>query len=220
MLVVPLTGCTPAPPPNVAPTEAAKGELSPKEIVPPAGVTLEATCVSTGPELCFDGLDNNCNGLLEEGCGIRSGTLQFVAAWAEAEADVDLLVTDPSGELAKTEGGPTAGGLEKDRECPGNDRRCRGQNLENVVLVEGVEPKPGTYRVVVRLDSTKGAALPIKVRVGARVGLRVYGLTVELAKPEEEKVVIFRLLIGRFCGRRKKERRRPQPGTRAVERLA
>jgi len=164
-----------------------------KEILPPPGVVLESTCVSTGPELCFDGIDNNCNGLLEEGCGIRSGSVQFVAAWAEAEADVDLLVTDPSGELAKTEGGPTAGGLEKDRECPGNDRRCRGQNLENVVLVEGIEPKLGTYRVVIRLDSTKGAALPIKVRVGARVGQRVYGLTVELGKPEEEKVIVFRL---------------------------
>lgn len=188
-----VAACTPAPPPNVGGVVQAKGELAPKEIVPPPGVVLESTCVSTGPELCFDGLDNNCNGLLEEGCGIRSGMVQFVAAWAEAEADVDLLVTDPSGELAKTDGGPTAGGLEKDRECPGNDRRCRGQNLENVVLVEGIEPKLGAYKVVIRLDSTKGAALPIKVRVGARVGQRVYGLTVELGKPEEEKVVVFRL---------------------------
>lgn len=161
--------------------------------MPPPGAVLTSTCVSTGPEICFDGIDNNCNGLLEEGCGIRSGTLQFVAAWAEPDADVDLLVTDPTGELAKLEGGPTAGGLEKDRECPGSDRRCRGQNLENVVLADGIEPKPGTYKVVVRLDSTKGAALPIKVKIAARIGAKVYGLTVELGKPEEEKTILFRL---------------------------
>jgi tRNA (guanosine-2'-O-)-methyltransferase len=180
---------------GVPPGAAARGErreLAPREFAPPPGVALEQTCVTTGPELCFDAVDNNCNGLLEEGCGVKAGVLQMVAAWAEAEADVDLLVTDPNGELVRPGSGNSAG-LTKEKDCPGSDRQCHGQNLENVYLEPDAEPQRGHYRVALRLEKSNGAPLPIKVRFAARVGPRVYGLAVELGAQGEEKVLSFRL---------------------------
>ena len=104
----------------------------------------------------------------------------------------DLLVTDPGGDLIKT-GAPSGAGLVKDRDCPGTDRRCRGQNMENVFLEPDAEPVRGTYRVTVRLEKLNGARLPIKVRVGARLGPRVYGFSTELGAQGQEQTFTFRL---------------------------
>lgn len=183
-----------ASPINIKPSEAPASEpaAGPAEVTPPPGVVIETTCVTTGHEQCFDAVDNNCNGLLEEGCGVNSGVIQIAAAWAEDEADVDLLVTDPNGDLVKP-GVASSAGLAKDRDCPGSDRRCRGQNMENVFLEPDADPVRGVYRAAIKLEKTNGARLPIKVRVGARVGPKVYGFSVELGAQGEEKVFQFRL---------------------------
>ena len=174
------------------PTPPAKDALDVSDVAVTAGVGLETACTPTGPELCFDGRDNNCNGVIDEGCGLRTGLLQFVIAWEAADADVDLNVTDPSGELARL-GEPTAGGLVKDRDCP-RAGECQGQNVENVYLTEG-EPRKGKYKVVVHLEKLNGAAAPLRVRLGVRMGARSFGMSMDLAPGQgtEEKEFSFEL---------------------------
>jgi hypothetical protein len=137
-------------------------------------------CVSTGPERCFDATDDNCNGIIDEGCGVETGPVQFAIAWEQPGADVDLLVTDPSGELAEV-GRPLASGLVKQRDCPGRGAECRGRNMENVYLDAADAPR-GTYRVRIVLESLGNESPPVRVRFGARVGGRSYGTVVKLER--------------------------------------
>lgn len=61
-----------------------------------AGVqVVEASCTQGAAEQC-NGLDDNCNGQIDEGCGYQSGAIQITLAW-NTGADIDLYVTDPQG---------------------------------------------------------------------------------------------------------------------------
>ncbi|MCC6215252.1 MAG: hypothetical protein IT376_10305 [Polyangiaceae bacterium] len=166
-----LIACAPAP--AREPGRAAPGRL---DATP--GMVLGGACTTSGPERCFDARDDNCNGLIDDGCGLPTGYLQFAVAWAEEAADVELEVTDPNGELAEV-GRATASGLVKQRDCPGESRECHGQNLENVYLEAG-DPPRGRYSVRVRLERLGGAEPPIRATIGARIGPKSHQAAVEL----------------------------------------
>jgi tRNA (guanosine-2'-O-)-methyltransferase len=142
-------------------------------------------CTPTGLELCFDATDNNCNGVIDEGCGVDTGPLQFAIAWPEG-SDVDLEVTDPAGNLAKP-GERTDGALTKDRDCGRPQSSCHGQNMENVYFV-GARPPAGRYRVEIKLDKPDDVHFPVKVRLGGRIGGKTFSFDVELVSPEDTKV--------------------------------
>lgn len=169
----------------------------------PEGVSLAASAISTseglgpleactpsGVEICFNATDDNCNGVIDEGCGIHTGLLQFAIAW-ERGPDVDLLVTDPNGEVARP-GDTTSSGLRKDRDCGTVRDTCHGQNLENVYL-EGETPLRGDYRVEVKLERASAEDLPVKVRLGVRIGPRTYAADLELPKKGDSQVLAFTL---------------------------
>jgi hypothetical protein len=142
------------------------------------------TAVPTAPEICGNASDDNGNALADEGCGLSGGLAQFLAAWEEPNADVDLRVLDPNGELVEV-GRPTKSGLVKERDCPGRKGDCSGQNLEVVYLEQGKLLR-GDYRVRIRLVSLGGAEPPVSVRFAARLGFRTYGASFELTRPEGE----------------------------------
>jgi len=185
VLLAPFVACGPSSPAKTA------GTLAVTHIEAPYGVTLVEACTPTGPEICFNAVDDNCNGIIDEGCGIATGPLQFTIAWGDSPADVDLRVTDPSGDFVD-DTHPTNGSerLRLDRDCPKD--ACYGQNIENV-LWGGLDPPRGSYSVDIFLDDLHGATLPIPVRFGARVGSRSYGADVTLDSKDDKKHFVFTL---------------------------
>jgi len=158
-------------------------------LVASPGVTLVAACTPTGPELCFNAVDDNCNGIIDEGCGEPTGPLQFTIAWAPSTPDVNLVVVIPSGEHVPSERShATAGGFHLDHDCPADDG-CNGQNEEDVYFdgVSGLEPPKGHYTVEISLADLHGGDAPVKVRFGARLGPRVVGFDVELSPGQDAK---------------------------------
>jgi tRNA (guanosine-2'-O-)-methyltransferase len=149
--------------------------------------TLEP-CLPQGYEVCFNALDDNCNGALEEGCGIPAGVVQFMIGWDALKADVDLNVTDPKGQLIEA-GRVVQSGLIKSRDCPGRRQECGGVNLENVFLEGNKAPTRGTYRVSVALESLGGEQPPIWVNLSSRLGAKRYAFEVRLMSPEDERHV-------------------------------
>jgi len=129
--------------------------------------------------------------LIDEGCGLSLGLVQFLAGWSAAKADVDLRVVDPNGELIEV-GRVARSGLTKDRDCPGRGSECQGRNLENVYLAEG-EPLKGEYRLRLRLETLGGESPPIRVELGARLGPLSRSYEVELETPESEREIRLRL---------------------------
>lgn len=175
-----------------APAVAPDGEVP---AVPPAApgddppsLRVLEPCLPQGYEVCFNALDDNCNGALEEGCGVPAGVVQFMIGWDALRADVDLNVTDPNGELIEA-GRVVRSGLIKTRDCPGRRQECGGVNLENVFLEGNKAPTRGTYRVSVALESLGGEQPPIWVNLSSRLGARRYAFEIRLLAPEDERHV-------------------------------
>ena len=190
--VLSLSACRPAAAPSTPSSEEGGPEGGAPLLLSAVPSTLaQQACTPSGPELCFNATDDNCNGIIDEGCGLRTGLVQFAVAWDEARADVDLRVFDPSGELVEV-GRPARSGLVKERDCPGRNNDCRGQNLENVYLSDG-DPLRGEYRVRIRLEALGGENPPVRVAFGARVGPKTYSLSVSLDAPDAEQELVFRL---------------------------
>ncbi len=152
----------------------------------PTGAELVQACTPTGPELCFNAIDDNCNGVIDEGCGEETGLLQFTIAWGDSPADVNLTVVTPAGERVPGERSRTSeSGFRASRDCPGDDG-CGGQSVEDIAF-EGLEPPPGHYSVDISLGELHGGEKSVRVRFGARLGARVVGFDVELAPGDDAR---------------------------------
>jgi tRNA (guanosine-2'-O-)-methyltransferase len=173
-----------------APPVKSSDQIVPQHVSTPAGVSFSTVCTPTGAEICFNAVDDNCNGVFDEGCGIQSGVLQWEIAWGDSPALVELLVTDPAGDRLSDANRSTPSGLHLDHVCPKDG--CHGQNVENVYF-EGNDPPKGHYTVEVKLVDPKGATLPLKVQFGWKVGARSSSALLEIASPDDKKEFAFEL---------------------------
>jgi tRNA (guanosine-2'-O-)-methyltransferase len=198
--VVVCSGCRKPLPPKPASAPKAGKEDVVLDFVDTQGAPVPATCTPSGPELCFDAIDNNCNGVIDEGCGIGTGPLQFTISWPEGP-DVDLKVGHRK--KGETVDPRPLTELTKDKECGRPQNNCHGQNIENVFFA-GDRPPPGEYVVEIKLDNPEDVRSAVDVHFSARVGSRTIALPVTLTptkqpsapmSPERGPSQIFRFEI-------------------------
>jgi len=154
----------PPPPSTTATIRASAPELN-------AGVvTLRPSCTQGAPEV-LNGLDDNCNGQVDEGF-VQSGDVQITLGWSTG-ADIDLYVTDPFEEELSLRNTTSSSGGHLDREARG---ACTdGQTTENVYFPEGSAPR-GTYRVAAHYFSDCQAAGATPVTLSIMVGGQPLGV--------------------------------------------
>lgn len=112
------------------------------------GVTVvEASCQQGAQEVC-NGLDDNCDGQIDEGCGYQSGNIQITLAW-QGGADLDMYVTDPQGQTLSygNTNVPSGGRLDQDARGACNPNQPNN-TIENVYW-DQPNPPQGTYNVEV-----------------------------------------------------------------------
>ncbi len=138
-----------------------------------AGVSsVGIQCAPGAQEVC-NGLDDNCDGRIDEGCGWQSGAIQITLAW-QTGADIDLYVTDPSGFTISyaDRQSPTGGVLDHDARgacVPGSD------TIENVYWNTPAPPR-GQYMIELHYWGNCGVAGVTPAQVSISVGGRVVGV--------------------------------------------
>jgi hypothetical protein len=182
-VVVLLAACTPGP---VAGADSVN-TLSGSAVRTVRG--LQNGCTPTGADLCFNAKDDNCDGVVDEGCGEPTGVVQVLAAWSEANVDVSLDLALPTGQHVNA-GTRALAGFRFDRDCPREN--CAGQNYESIVSERPIVGN-GTFTVEVRLEALGAAVAPIVVNLSARVGSALYTTSVELTPLQDKATAAFSL---------------------------
>ena len=140
-----------------------------------AGVTvIEASCTQGAQEVC-NGLDDNCNGQIDEGCGYSSGNIQITLAW-NSGADIDMYVTDPAGETISYSHTQAASGGHLDHDARGNCRQGQPNNTIENVYWESPQPPSGTYQVALHYwGECNSNAGPTNTTLSIAVGGQIIG---------------------------------------------
>ena len=139
-----------------------------------AGVqVLEEGCRQGAVEAC-NGLDDNCNGQIDEGCGYASGSIQITLSW-DTGADLDLHVTDPNGDTLYFDRPRVRSGGFLDHDATGVCVTDTGNNgIENAYW-NSSDPPPGDYQVEVHYYRECGSAGgPTHATVSIAIGGRVW----------------------------------------------
>jgi tRNA (guanosine-2'-O-)-methyltransferase len=152
------------------------------------GAALSGACKKTGVERCFNATDDDCNGLVDEGCGLPDGDVALLAAWDDNPAALDWVLYLPGGKKLDKVSKRT-GAFRYVKDCP---ESCFGQNVDAIVSSEGT-PARGTYRAELRLKTAVGAEMPVHVHLALRFGSRVESAELTFDLDHEMRAVTFEL---------------------------
>jgi hypothetical protein len=172
-------------------TASASGSVSWGNWKSAGGETPNTSCVKeSNKELCYDGVDNNCDGQIDEGCPYQCGTLQFIIAWKIA-VDLDLHVMGPDGKEVNWKM-RDSGSLVLDKDCHGLKNGvddCPTGKVENVYFPANRALLKGHYKVWVELFDSRGQGNPsVPFWFGAKAGVKTFGVPFNIAnKPGEKK---------------------------------
>lgn len=135
---------------------------------------VEATCTQGAREQC-NGLDDNCNGQIDEGCGYSSGNIQITLAW-NSGADLDMYVTDPAGETLSYSHQQSASGGHLDHDARGQCNASQQNNRIENVYWNTPNPPSGTYQVELHYwgECNSGAG-PTTATLSIAVGGQIIG---------------------------------------------
>ncbi len=153
-----------------------------------AGVTIiDNACNPNAPEAC-NGLDDNCNGVIDEGCGVQTGNIQVTLAWGTG-ADLDLYVTDPYGNTLSYQNrqAPSGGVLDHDARGACNARQA-DNTIENVYW-NTPQPPSGQYRVDVHYWGDCGVAGVTQATLSIAVGGQIIGAYNVMLQPRQRQTV-------------------------------
>lgn len=177
---------TPASPPRPPPRAAEVVEASPPPpaVVRPAIAALAVECEAGKQETC-NALDDDCNGVIDDGCGYQSGGLQVTIGWNTA-ADLDLYVTDPSGDVIyyNEQHERSSAGGHLDHDARGDCRReQKHRRVENAYWPD---PAPsGNYRVELHYFSPCSNSALTDAVVSVAFGGKLLGSYAVRLEPEQ-----------------------------------
>ena len=144
-----------------------------------SGVTIiQQTCTPGANEQC-NGMDDNCNGAIDEGCGYNTGSIQITLAW-NSGADIDLYVTDPYAETISYQHTQSNSGGILDHDARGDCVASSAPTVENVYWTNS--PPRGNYQVEIHNYSPCNVAngatqTTLSIAVGGQIlGSYSYGI--------------------------------------------
>lgn len=149
------------------------------------GEQPSTTCKKeSNKELCYDAVDNNCDGQIDEGCPYRTTNtpVNFMIAW-KVNADLDLHVMGPDGKEVSFHA-RDSGSLVLDKDCHAND--CPQGKVENVYVPPDRAILRGKYKVWVEVADGGNAPPMIPFFFGGKVGVQTFFVPFFIANKKGE----------------------------------